>query len=63
MNYTKNYPEVAGQVDMRISDAQIAYYAFHTAHDAKKYDAMDKYYEKAMEFADGAQGTKQIKIL
>ena len=48
MNFSKTYPEVA---------------AFHTAHDAKKFDAMDKYYDKAMEFADGAQGTKQVKIL
>jgi len=63
MNYTKTYPEVADQVKLPIGDAQIAYYAFHTAHDAKMFDAMDKYYEKAMEFEQGAEGTQQIKIL
>jgi len=63
MNYEKTYPEVAGMVDMRISEAQIAYYAFHTAHDAKMYEAMDKYYNKAMEFTEGAEGTQQVKIL
>lgn len=63
MNYTKTYPEVSNQVTMPIGEAQIAYYAFHTAHDAKMYDAMDKYYDKAMEFADGAEGTQQVKIL
>lgn len=63
MNYTKTYPEVADQVTMPISEAQIAYYAFHTAHDAKMYDVMDKYYDKALEFADGAEGTQQVKIL
>ena len=62
MNYKNMYPEVADQVKMPISDAQIAYYAFHTAHDAKMFDAMDKYYNKALEFADGAEGIRQIKI-
>lgn len=63
MNYKTMYPEVADDVKLPINDAQIAYYAFHTAHDAKMYDAMDKYYEKAMEFAQGAEGTQQVKIL
>lgn len=63
MNYEKTYPEVAGTVNLPIEEAQIAYYAFHTAHDAKMYDAMDKYYDKAMEFPEGAEGTKQVKIL
>jgi len=63
MNYTKLYPEVADQVEMPIGEPQIAYYAFHTAHDAKMYEAMDKYYDKAMEFPEGAVGTHQIKIL
>ena len=63
MNYTKTYSEVADMVNMPIEEAQIAYYAFHTAHDAKMYDAMEKYYDKAMQFADGAEGTKQVKIL
>lgn len=63
MNYTKTYPEVADMVNMPIGEAQIAYYAFHTAHEAKMYDVMDKYYDKALEFADGAEGTQQVKIL
>lgn len=63
MNYKNMYPEVADQVKMPIGDAQIAYYAFHTAHEAKMYDAMDKYYNKALEFADGAEGTRQVKII
>lgn len=63
INYAKYYPEIADMLEMPIGEAQIAYYAFHTAHDAKMYDAMDKYYDKAMEFADGAEGTQQVKIL
>ena len=63
MNYKNMYPEVADQVKMPIGDAQIAYYAFHTAHEAKMYDVMDKYYNKALEFADGAEGTRQVKII
>ena len=63
MNYEKNYPEIAGMPDMRISEAQMAYYAFHTAHNAKMYDAMDKYYEKALQFEQGAEGVKQVKVM
>ena len=63
MNYEKNYPEIAGMSDMRISEAQMAYYAFHTAHNAKMFDAMDKYYEKALQFAEGAEGVKQVKVM
>jgi hypothetical protein len=63
INYKKIYPEVADLVKMPVEEAQIAYYAYHTAHDAKLFDAMDKYYDKAMEFAEGAEGTKQVKIL
>jgi len=63
LKYDESYPEVAGMVDMRISKPQIAYYAFHTAHNAKNYDAMDKYYDLAMQFEDGAVGTKQVKIM
>lgn len=62
MNYTKNYPEVADMCQLRISNEQIAYYAYHTAHEAKMYDAMDKYYDEAIKFADGAVGTKQVKV-
>lgn len=62
MNYKKTYPEVANDVQLPIETPQIAYYAFHTAHEAKMYDAMDKYYDLAMQFTDGAEGTKQTKI-
>lgn len=63
MNYEKTYPEVAGMVNLPIGEAQIAYYAFYTAHDAKMYDAMDKYYDKALQFAEGAEGVKQVKVM
>ena len=63
MNYTKTFPEVADDVDMPIGEAQIAYYAFYTAHDAKMYDAMDKYYDKALEFSEGSVGVKQVKVM
>lgn len=62
MNYKEKYPIVADIINLRIPEEQIAYYAFHTAHEAKMYDAMDKFYEKAMQFADGAEGTKQTKV-
>ena len=60
MNYTQIYPEVAGKAELRIPAEQIAYYAFHTAHEGKLYDKMDGLYEKAIQFADGAAGTKQV---
>ena len=41
MNYTKKYPEVADKAQLRIPNEQIAYYAFHTAHEGKLYDKMD----------------------
>lgn len=62
MNYTTTYPEIASICKLRIPAEQIAYYAFHAAHEAGMYDEMDKYYDKAVTFADGAQGTKQVKI-
>jgi len=62
MNYTEKYPEAAANVKLPITNEQIAYYAFMTAHEAGKYDVMDKYYEKALGFADGAQGVKQVKL-
>lgn len=61
MNYKQKYPEVADQVQLRIPGEQIAYYAFHTAHEGKMYDAMDKYYDQALLFAEGALGTKQVR--
>ena len=62
MNYAQTYPEVADMVKLPISDAQIAYYAYYAAYNAKMYDAMDKYYEKALGFEQGADGVKQVKI-
>jgi tetratricopeptide (TPR) repeat protein len=62
MNYKKNYPEIADMCKLRIPEEQIAYYAFHAAHDAGMFDAMDKYYETALKFEDGALGTKQVKL-
>ena len=61
MNYTKKYPEVADQAKLRITNEQIAYYAYHTAHEAKNYGKMDELYEQALGFADGALGTKQVR--
>ena len=61
MHYTERYPEVADQAKLRISREQIAYYAYHMAHEAKMYDKMDELYEQAVQFADGALGTKQVR--
>ncbi len=63
LNYGKLYPEVADQVKLPVEPAQIAYYAFHIAHEGKKYEAMDKYYEQALQFADGVQGTNQVRLM
>lgn len=63
MKFKSAYPEVAADVKLPIEDAQIAYYAYHTAHEAKMYDVMDKYFDQAMQFADGAEGVKQTKIM
>lgn len=63
MTYAQKYPEVAEFFEPRIPVEQMSYYAFHTAHDAKMYDAMDKYYDSAIKFADGAEGTKQVKVM
>lgn len=62
ISYKELYPEIADICQLRVSNAQIAYYAYHMAHDAKLYDVMDKYYEQALEFKDGAEGTRQAKI-
>ena len=61
MNYTKIYPEVADKAQLRIPNEQIAYYAFHTAHEGKMYDKMDALYDQAVQFAEGALGTKQVR--
>ena len=61
MNYTKKYPEVADKAQLRIPNEQIAYYAFHTAHEGKMYDKMDALYDQAVQFAEGALGTKQVR--
>ncbi len=62
MNYKTTYPEVASDVKLPIEDSQIAYYIFHAAHDGGKFDVMEKYYDKAMAFPDGAQGTQQVYL-
>ena len=62
LNYKTTYPEIADICELRISNPQIAYYAYHMAHDAKLYDVMDKYYDEAVQFAEGAEGTKQVKL-
>jgi len=62
INYKKKYPEIADICELRIPEPQIAYYAFHAAHEAGMYDQMDKYYETALGFAEGALGTKQVKV-
>lgn len=61
MNFTKIYPEVADKAKLRISNEQIAYYAYHTAHEGKLYDKMDALYDQAVQFAEGALGTKQTR--
>ena len=63
IDYANRYPEVADMLNMPIDNSQIAYYAFYTAHDAKMYDAMDKYYDKAIQFEAGAEGVKQVKVM
>lgn len=60
LNYVKNYPLVANIVKCSVEDNQIAYYAYFAAHDAKKFDMMDKYYDLAVTFAAGAEGVKQL---
>lgn len=62
LSYKEKYPECAENVQMSIEDSQIAYYAFMTAHEAGDYESMDKYYEKALGFKDGALGVKQTKL-
>lgn len=61
MNYAQKYPEVADKVQLRIPNEQIAYYAFHAAHEGKLYDKMDALYDQAVQFAEGALGTKQVR--
>jgi len=62
MNFTNLYPEVADQAKLSISNERIAYHAFHIAHEAKMFDKMDELYDKAVQYADGADMTKQIKV-
>ena len=62
LNYEKIYPEVAGAVTLQIPAEQVAYYAFHTAHEAKMYDKMEAYYDRAMQYTDNSEMTKQVMI-
>ena len=63
MNYDKTYPEIADELKMRITPEQIAYYAFHCAHESSNYAAMEKYYPIAVKFQEGALGTKQARAM
>ena len=63
MNYTQKFPEVANLVKLRVPNEQIAYYAFLTAYEGKLYDQMDAFYDKAIQFQDGAVGVKQRKAV
>ncbi len=62
LNYGKMYPEVADQVKLSIPNDRIAFHAFHIAHEGKKFDKMDELYDQAVQYADGAEVTKQVKI-
>ncbi len=63
MNYTQKFPEVANLVKLRVPNEQIAYYAFLTAYEGKLYDQMDAFYDKAIQFQEGAVGVKQRKAV
>lgn len=63
MNYAKKYPEVANQVQLRVPNEQIAYYAFLTAYEGKLFDKMDAFYDQAIQFEQGAVGVKQRKAV
>jgi tetratricopeptide (TPR) repeat protein len=63
MTYAQKYPEVADLVKLRVPNEQIAYYAFITAYEAKKYDKLDVYYDQAIQFPEGAVGVKQRKAV
>ena len=63
LNYGKTYPEIADDLKLRVSPEQIAYYAYHCAHEAGNYEAMEKYYPLAIKFEEGALGTKQVRAM
>ena len=62
LNYAKIYPEVAGQLKFSIPEDKIAFHAFHLAHDAKNYEKMSELYDKAVQYAEGADVTKQVNL-
>lgn len=62
MNYKNLYPEVADLVKFQIPEEQIAFFAFHTAHEGKMYDKMEALYDKAIQFAENAEATKNVMI-
>jgi len=62
MNYSTLYPEVAEQAKLSIPNDKIAYHAFHIAHEGKKYDKMSELYDRAVQYADGAEITKQVML-
>lgn len=63
LNYGNRYPVVANQINLGVESSQIAYYAFHAAHDAKMYKEMDKYYDLAITFEQGAKHTEQVRLM
>ncbi len=60
MDYDNKYGSVIKKAECPIEDNQIAYYAYFAAHDAKNFEAMDKYYPTAVTFEKGAEGVKQL---
>lgn len=61
-SFKNDYPEVADKINLKIDNDQLAYYAFHMAHDAGKYDKMESYYNDAMKYTDGADVTQGIYL-
>ncbi len=63
LGYGERYPVVKDQFDLSVEPNQIAYYAFQTAYEGKKYKEMDKYYDLAVTFEEGAQGVNQVRVM
>ena len=61
-NFKNDYPEVADKISMKVDANQLAYYAFHMAHDAGMYDKMEGYYKDALAYVDGADVTQGVYL-
>ncbi|MCR4920701.1 MAG: tetratricopeptide repeat protein [Bacteroidaceae bacterium] len=61
LNYAKTYPEIADILDMRVTPEQISYYAYYCAHEAGNFEAMEKFYDKAVQLKEGALGVRQLR--